>query len=350
MNYIKSFKKRKSNKFNFFIIVTGVVVAIMLIFMTPSNKIISSKEINNYTEVENMIEDISKYIVGISRDSIDSSSIWGSGIIVSKSGYIVTNAHVVGEKNSKCNVMVDDKNSYEGTVVWASDSIDLAVVKINVELSNCINIVDSEKIKIGQEVFSIGNPISKSFQKTVSKGIVSGLNRSLEYEENGTKYYMSNLIQTDTAINYGSSGGALIDCMGNLIGINTIKISDAELMSFAVRADIIKPIIEKLNDTGKFEESGLKIWCFDRYNVYESNTTKKIDSGILVAKIEENSNVEKAGLRVGDVIKYIDTDEVNTIVGLKKIIFQKDIGDKIILKINRNNKEMFINVELEKIE
>lgn len=353
MNYIKSFKKKKSNKFNVFIGITSVVIVVLLFIMTSNNKTLNSKEINNQVGTEDIIENASKYVVGISRASntiTEENYVWGSGVIISRKGYIVTNAHVSGEKNSICNVIVDDKNSYKGVVVWSNNSLDLAIVKINAKLNSCIDIIQNNQVKIGQEIFCIGNPISKSFQKTVSKGIISGTNRSLEFEENENRYYMNNLIQTDAAINYGSSGGALIDGSGKLIGINTIKITDAELMSFAIRADIISPIIEKLNESGNFDECGLKIWCYDKYSMRESNIAKKIDDGVLVAKIEENSYAEKAGLRAGDIIKYIDTDKINTIVDLKKIIFKKNVGDKIILKIDRNKKEMLINVELEKIE
>lgn len=353
MNYIKSFKKRKSNKFNIFIIVVGIMIVIILFFMFSNNKSLNSNDINTNTDVENMIENTSRYVVGISRQSnltVNPSDFWGSGVIVSKKGFILTNAHVSGKKGSTCNVIFDDNNFHEGLVVWASDSIDLAIIKINEEFSDCINIGDYGKARVGQEIFCIGNPISKSFQKTVSKGIISGVNRNIEFDKNDQKYYMSNLIQTDAAINYGSSGGALIDKNGNLIGINTIKITDAELMSFAVRADIVAPIINKLNTTGKFDECGLKIWCFDKYNINESNITRKINNGVLVAKIEADSNAEKAGVRTGDVIRYVDTGEINTVADLKKIIFDKNVGDKVILKIERNNREIFIIVKLEKID
>lgn len=347
---IKSYKKAKNNNHKFIsfsLVFIGIVVTFVGVFY--SNKTIS-EDIDKNINIEGIIENTSSFVVGISKDNIsfgDNNSIWGSGIIVSKSGLILTNAHVCGEKNSICNVVFDYEKSYEGRVVWSNESWDLAIIKIDVKLNNCIGFNENNEIKLGQEVYSIGNPINISFQKTVSKGIVSGINRNLEFEENSEKYYMNNLIQTDAAINRGSSGGALVDINGNLIGINTIKISNAELMSFAIPIDVVIPVIKKLEQNLNFEEAKLRVWCYDKYNIYESNSSKKIDSGVLVAKIENDSNAERAGLRVGDVINYIDTNEINSILDFKKILLSKNVGENIILKIKRDNRDFILNVELE---
>ena len=347
---IKSYKKAKNNHHRFInngVIIVGIITVAVALFY--SNRT-TSEDINHNKNVENIIENTCNFVVGVSKENNiinDNDSTWGSGIIVSKSGLILTNAHVCGEKNSTCYVIFDYQKEYEGRVVWSNENWDIAIIKINVGLNECISFHENNNLKLGQEVYSIGNPINISFQKTVSKGIISGLNRYLKFEENGEKYYMSNLIQTDAAINRGCSGGALIDEDGNLIGINTIKISDAELMSFSIPIDIIIPVIKKLENNLNFEEANLKIWCYDKYNIYESGIRNKIDNGVMVAKIENNSNAEKAGLRVGDIINYVDTDEIKSVLDLKKVLLDKNVGENIILKINRNNTELLLNVVLE---
>ncbi len=351
MNYIKSYKGNNKKKLRgklFWITVIFIIVFELIII--SKNKL-KSEDIRENEKDEFNIESACKYIVGVSKDNViatKQTSVWGSGVIVSKKGYIVTNAHVCGEENSKCYIILDYNNYYEGKVIWSSQSLDLAFVKVDVEFKDCINIGSSSSLRVGQDVYSIGNPINISFQKSVSKGIISGTNRSLEFEEQGTKFYMNNLIQTDASINYGNSGGALIDTNGDLVGINTIKITDADLMGFSIPVDIIQPIIKKLEQSGNFEECTLKIWCLDKYSIYESNIGKKLDNGVFVAQIEANSNAEKAGLKVGDVIRFVDTDEVNTVLDFKKYIFSKNVGENVILKVNRENKELFVNIELEK--
>lgn len=352
MNYIKSFKEKKNKNFkrNFFTI-TVVFIALFELISIGKNKLKSEDVVVN-NSYENNIEDVCKYVVGISKDNViatGQTSSWGSGVIVSKKGFILTNAHVCGEKGSKCYVVLDYENYYDGEVVWYNESLDLAFVKVNIEFKSCINIADYSEIKVAQDVYSIGNPINISFSQSVGKGIISGINRNLEFEEQGKKFYMGNLIQTDAVINYGNSGGALVDVYGNLIGINTIKISDADSMGFAIPANVVKPIINKLEQNGFFEESSLRIWCMDRYSIQESDIKNNIKNGIYVAQIDVGSNAEKAGLKVGDIITYVDTDEVNTFLELKEKIFSKEVGESVILKVMRNNKELFINVKLEKV-
>ena len=350
MIYFKSFKKNKKNgikKNLFFIILTFIIFFEIIIII--SNRLES--ENINVDEIENTIEHTSRYIVGISKENIvttGQSSSWGSGVIVSKNGYILTNAHVCGEKYSNCFVVYDYNKYSKGLVVWSDVDIDLAIVKVENNYNECISFGDSENVRIGQEIYTIGNPINLSFQKSVGRGIISGLNRSLEFEEKGQKFYMTNLIQTDAVINYGNSGGALIDKNGNLVGINTIKISDAELMGFAIPINMVKPIIESFENTDNFEEACLQLWCYDKYNINEARIGRNLDSGIFVAQVNANSNAEKAGVKVGDIITNVDTESVETLCELRECIFSKNVGDNVILKIKRANNEIYINLKLEK--
>ena len=158
----------------------------------------------------------------------------GSGIILTENGYILTNQHVVGNKYSNCFVTLENGTIHEGIVVWADNNIDLAIIKIVANGLDYINLGDSDNISLADEVFAIGNPIGIEFQRTVTKGIISGINRTIKLEENGVGSYMEDLIQTDATINEGNSGGPLINKDGELIGINTVKINGAEGIGFAV--------------------------------------------------------------------------------------------------------------------
>ena len=145
---------------------------------------------------------------------------------------------------------MEDGTIYNGNTVWADSDLDLAVVKISANNLKYLQLGDSDNIKIGETVYAIGNPIGIEFQRTVTKGIISGLNRTIKIEENKNSSYMEGLIQTDASINQGNSGGPLINERGEVIGINSVKIETAEGIGFAIPINIIKPVVESLTNAG----------------------------------------------------------------------------------------------------
>lgn len=222
-------------------------------------------------DINNSLEEITRSIVGISKIKNKGTTALdldgarelglGSGVVVSQDGYIITNWHVAGDKYSTCYVTLEDGKSYSGNVLWADSDLDLAIVKISVGGLKAIDIGSSDELKIGQDVWAIGNPVGAEFQRTITKGIVSGLNRTVKIEDEKGKSYMEDLIQTDASINSGNSGGALINKKGELIGINTIKIASAEGIGFAVPINIVKPIITSFMQKESFEEAYLRYFC-----------------------------------------------------------------------------------------
>ena len=207
---------------------------------------------------------------------------------------------------------------------------------------------DSDKICIAEDVYAIGNPIGYEFQRTVTKGIISGINRTIKIENENENQYMEDLIQTDATINVGNSGGALINNKGELIGINTVKLSDADGIGFAVPINIVKPIIDKLLKDKVFEEAYLGIYGYDKEVIPYLNSDLNIETGIYVAKINIDSPLYTSNVLVGDVILAIDNIEINKMNELKKIIYSKKPGEKVKLKIKRNNNEYEIEVILGK--
>lgn len=309
-------------------------------------------------EFSNTLEDVTKSVVGISKIKNTGTAIMdsnateelglGSGIIVSDNGYILTNWHVAGDKYSSCYVTADNGEIYSGNVVWADTDLDLAVVKINRAGLDYVTLGDSDKNKLGQEVWAIGNPIGIEFQRTVTSGIISGLDRTIKIEDANGEVYMEDLIQTDASINSGNSGGPLINEDGEVIGINTVKITSAEGIGFAIPINIIKPVIESYIQNNKFDEAYLGIFAYDTEVNKYLNSNLDFESGIYVVKISTDGPAVRSGLKVGDIITKIDDLSINKMSELRNYIYTKAPGDKVTLIINRNNKEYKLEIILGK--
>lgn len=235
--------------------------------MSQTVKQVEQKD-KNITEV---IATVNETVVGISKVKEAGESIFleggisqlglGTGLIVSENGYILTNEHVSGKKNSTCYITLKTGKTYTGTVVWSNSDIDMAMIKISEKKLKYATLGNSDEAVVGQTVYAIGNPIGYEFQRTVTSGIISAKDRTIKLEENGQDVYMEDLIQTDATINPGNSGGPLVNSNGEVIGINSVKITSAEGIGFAVPINTIKPVIESLNKSGKFEEARLRSIC-----------------------------------------------------------------------------------------
>ena len=159
---------------------------------------------------------------------------------------------------------LEDGKTYTGSVVWSDNDIDISIVKISANNLHFLELGDSNNLKIAQSVYAIGNPIGSEFQRTVTAGIISGLNRTIKLEENNNTSYMEDLIQTDATINPGNSGGPLINIDGEVIGINTVKITSAEGIGFASPINIVKPILNKLINGEDFNQATLGVFAYDK--------------------------------------------------------------------------------------
>lgn len=185
------------------------------------------KEVESSKNVADVLENIMESVVGISKLKDNGNSIFsssnesslglGTGIIISENGYILSNEHVTGGKYSACYITLENSKKYDGTVVWSDTDLDLSITKIEAKDLKYITLGDSDKIRIGETVYAIGNPIGFEFRRTVTSGIISSKNRSIKLEEENNVSYMSDLIQTDATINPGNSGGPLIYSNGEVI-------------------------------------------------------------------------------------------------------------------------------------
>ena len=307
-------------------------------------------------DITNILENTIKCVVGISKIKNTGSSIFlnnsteslglGTGMIISENGYILTNCHVAGDKYSRCYVTLENGKVDNGSVVWADEDLDLAIVKINGSGLGCINLGNSDSIKIGQKAYAIGNPIGVEFQRTVTSGIISGINRTIKIDDEISSTYMEDLIQTDATINPGNSGGPLINSNGEVIGINTVKITEAEGIGFAVPINIVKPIIESFSNNGDFQEAYLGIFAYDKNVIPYLDSSIDFNSGIYVAQISSDGPSYNSGLKTGDIITKIDEKTINKMSELRTYIYTKKIGEEVNLTILRNNREKIITIKL----
>jgi S1-C subfamily serine protease len=310
----------------------------------------------NSTTIADTLEQVTKSVVGISKlknagSSILSSSTedelgLGTGIIVSEKGYVLSNSHVTGEKYSNCYITLENGITYTGTVVWADSDLDLSITKISANNLNKVELGDSKSIRQGETVYAIGNPIGFEFRRTVTSGIISAVNRTIKLEESGNVSYMSDLIQTDATINPGNSGGPLIQPDGKVIGINTVKISSAEGIGFAIPINVIKPIIESFDTTDNFSEASIGIYAFDKEVIPYLNSSTSFEKGIYVAQITANSPASKAELKEEDIINSIDGVELNTMNDLREYIYTKKPGESVTLNITRGKITKQIEITL----
>ena len=304
-------------------------------------------------DITKTIEGTINTVVGISKIKNNGTSIFGvdntsklgigTGVIISENGYVLTNEHVVGQKFSSCYITIENGSRYKGTVVWADTGLDLAIVKTELKGLKSIKIGDSDSVKIAQPVYAIGNPIGIEFQRTVTKGIVSGKDRTIRIEEN---VYMEDLIQTDATINPGNSGGPLINEEGEMIAINSVKISSAEGIGFAIPINIVKPVIERIIEDGSFQEPYLGIFDYDKAVIPYLEDGGNFEKGVYVAQVDLAGPAKNTGLKIGDIITKIDDVEINKMSDLKKYIYTKNPKEEVILTAYRNNKAMEFKITL----
>ena len=276
--------------------------------------------------VADMLEKVSQSVVGISKIKTKSNSIFsssnsindlglGTGIIVSNNGYILSNCHVTGEKSSTCYITLENGYTYEGSVVWCDSDLDLSITKINATNLPYATIGDSSNLKAGETFYAIGNPIGYEFRKTITSGIISSTNRSIRFEENNNVVYMTDLIQTDASINPGNSGGPLLRSNGEVIGVNTVKITSAEGIGFAVPVNVVKPVIENFVTNNSFNEprhivdQNKNVFCVN------DNKANNIKWNVGDTCIHDTFKVGKVIKVEGDIIT-VDFESV----GVKKLL------------------------------
>lgn len=324
---------------------------------------------SNSGSIADMVEELSPSIVGVSNirnqsggfgngnnGSVESGT--GTGIIFKKDGdkaYIVTNNHVV-EGANKVDISLFDGSTTEANIVGSDPLTDLAVLEIS---SNGIDSIasfgDSSKVRPGDQVIAIGNPLGKDFNRTVTEGIISGINRSIDVSTSQGSWEM-NVLQTDAAINAGNSGGPLINSSGQVIGINSLKISETgvESIGFAIPSNELQPIVDELLEKGKIDRPFLGVSMLDMERVpqnFQEGTLglfgDQLNKGAYVDDVQSGSAAANAGIKSGDVIVGINGKEITNTGDLRNILYKEtEIGDQVPVDVLREGKKQTFTVTL----
>lgn len=278
----------------------------------------------------------------------------GSGFIVSSDGLILTNKHVVSDTEASYTVFLNDGRKFDAKVLARDPSNDLALIKITASGLATLSLSDSDQIQIGQTAIAIGNALGE-YRNTISVGVISGLSRSVTASDSsGLSETIDNVIQTDAAINPGNSGGPLLNLNGEVIGINTATVVGAQSIGFAIPINRAKKAIESVKATGKISAPYIGIRYIPIDPQIKEKNNLSVDYGAWIQKttkdeaaIVNNSPASKAGLKEGDIVLEINGKKIDTEHSLSTQIQNYKVGDKIILKVLRDGKEMEIGVVLE---
>lgn len=278
----------------------------------------------------------------------------GSGIIISQDGYILTNNHVVSANSSSSYsyyevsdavsvkvTLYNDKTVYNAKIIGKDKKTDLAVIKIEKDGLTPATLGDSDSVRVGEFAMAVGCPLG--LNTTVTSGIISAVNREITTSD-GEKYVT---IQTDAAINSGNSGGALVNSKGEVIGINTLKLSGngVEGLGFAIPINSTKSVTSQLKEDGKVLRPYVGI---EGQTIDEALAKQyKLVEGVYVRRVEDFSAAQKAGIKVGDVITEIDGKKVTNVDEINDIKNNHSIGDKLKVKVYRDNKDMELELVLQ---
>jgi Do/DeqQ family serine protease len=301
---------------------------------------------NTYTRITQGPTDIFDYFFGFRnyREERTPSMGVGSGVIVSKDGYIVTNNHVI-DKAQEIQVVLNDKRTFAATLVGADPSIDIAVLKIDSKDLPYLDFGSSDALRLGEWVIAIGNPFNLT--STVTAGIVSAKARNINILSD--QYKIESFIQTDAPVNPGNSGGALINTRGELVGINTAIASPTGAYagySFAVPSSIVKKAVADIIEFGMVQRAVLGISLDELTEAKAKAIGIKQVNGVLVVDLLRNSAAAEAGLQQNDIITKVNDIAVNSVAQLQEQISKYRPNDQISLTINRSNKTQHINVIL----
>ncbi len=329
------------------------------------------QNISVYEKCNEAVVNITTQVMGVNwfLEPVVQDGGSGSGSIIDKRGYVVTNVHVISNA-SRINISLADGTSYEGTVIGKDVESDIAVLKFdppdNVHLKT-IDFGDSETLKVGQKVIAIGNPFA--LERTMTTGIVSGLGRPIQESAN---VIIRNMIQTDAAINPGNSGGPLLDTKGKMVGINTMIISNSGSsagVGFAVPVSTARRVVEDLIKYQKVRRGVLKIQPVQMTSSIARYANLKISSGILVSQVEKGSGADLAGIKGGteqvqygnrfnpttiylggDIITQIDNISVRTFADYTSALESKRPGDAVTITVYRGGEYKKLKVVLDGTE
>jgi serine protease Do len=301
-------------------------------------------------KVLDVIEKVTKSVVNISTVKLVHNLFYqavpvagmGSGTIFdAEKGLILTNNHVVGGAE-KISVTLWDNQVIEGDIVGSCVARDIAVVKVEAKSLQSAQLGDSDKLRVGQRVYAIGNPLGLAGGPTVTSGVISALNRTIESDRG----LIENLVQTDAAINPGNSGGPLVDLEGKIVAISTAIIPFAQGIGFAIPINSAKTCTTDILTEGTGNRPWLGVVGLTLTEEIARYYRLPVGHGVIVTKVAEGSPAEFAGMTEGDIILEVDNVETNSIEDLVREIRKRKVGDRIRIFALRNGREHFFELKL----
>ncbi len=302
-------------------------------------------------DIQGILAKVQPSVVAIETSQTTSRGVFegaGSGVVLSADGLILTNAHVIGNLGAMT-VVLPDGSQHDAGLVGASPDDDLAVIRITgVDGLTPAELGSSDALRVGDEVIAIGNALNLGGEPTVTRGIVSAKDRDLDAQ--GVK--LQGLIQTDAAINPGNSGGPLVNAAGQVVGINTAIVADAQNLGFSIAIDHARPIIDELqvgNGSVTPNQAFLGVSSMDVQALSDAVRTRFAvigNSGAFITEVVPGSAAATAGLQVGDVILRIDGEDVGSSPDVRTIVTDHEPGDEISLQVVRAGQELTIEVTL----
>ena len=346
--------------FTFFLGVWGTVMVIKYIPEEETQDIQENVQQVNITESDTIAPSVEKvYDAVVTVENYTNSlSAIGTGFVYKTDdlyGYILTNNHVIsGAKSLK--VLNNNGDLMDATLLGCDEYADLAVLRVDKSfVLKVATIGDSSKIKIGDTVFTVGTPVSLTYAGTVTKGIVSATNRTVDVTLNSGGDYMMDVIQITATINPGNSGGPLVNINGEVIGINTLKLVDDEIegMGFSIPIEMATAVVKRLEAGETIERPYLGIVSISANNAYQLYRygvllDKEYESGIAIYNIEENSAASTVGLKKGDVILKIDDYEIKDTAYFRYILYKYNVGDTVTITYEREGVLETVQVQLSK--
>lgn len=310
------------------------------------------------TAITEIVGDVSDAVVGVVN--LQEAGFWnetgeagtGSGVIYKKEGkdaFVVTNHHVIAGA-SQVEISLSDGTRIPAEILGSDELTDLAVLRVSSEKINKVaEFGNSDKVKPGEPVIAIGNPLGLQFSGSVTQGIISGTERAIPIDSNGDGQvdWNAEVMQTDAAINPGNSGGALINMDGKVIGINSMKIAQSavEGIGLAIPSNLAIPIIEDLETYSEVRRPymGIGMRSLNEVSSYHWEQTlklpKEVESGVVVMSVEPLSPASQAGLQELDVITVFAGQEIKDIIELRKVLYKQDVGDTVEFTYYRNGKK-----------
>lgn len=267
---------------------------------------------------------------------------FGSGVVLSEDGYIVTNYHVMKDADQLI-VTLPNSKMKPAKIVGVDQRSDLAVIKVDEKGLQPAVFGNSDNVKVGELAVAIGNPLGEKLASTVTAGVISALNRTVDLEERQFR-----LLQTDAAVNPGNSGGALVNSRGEVIGINSIKIVDVNVegLNFAIPSNTVKPIVDSIIKNGRVIRPYLGVIGGDVNEALAEQYKLAVNTGVYVSELVPGGPAQKAGLQAGDVIVSLNKKQVKDFGDLREIIEKLQIGDAVEVLVMRGKDEKSMSVKL----